>query len=269
VRRVVKARPGRYGLLSVRLALRVLNVLVALLTLGSGVAVLVSDMIIPGYREHYRDAIWFVAVYCAFQLLYLVEFARGGRFATGLALARAAAAYVFLAFFLVLWPRWRWWTPGRYVYQFFEWGHASRVGLFALVFLGRGAGNTLNAFFLTERWWRPLRLRRPLLGRVVTAVPIAATAFCVFAFAQLVREEGETFSPEAQAIADYVYQGLDCAAVRAHAGETTTDLRQRGDRRYQVQIAYGCDETRVLVRDQDGRVGNAAGPQLACCRDGT
>ena len=63
-------------------------------------------------------------------------------------------------------------------------------------------------------------------------------------------------------------RGLDCAAVRAHAGETTTDLRQRGDRRYQVEIAYGCDVTRVLVRDQDGRVGNAAGPQLDCCRDG-
>ncbi|HYV56594.1 MAG TPA: hypothetical protein VE911_03575, partial [Candidatus Nitrosopolaris sp.] len=104
-----------------RPALRVLNVLVALLTLGSGVAVLVSDLTISGYREHYRDAIWFVAAYCAFQLVYLVEFARDGRFATWLALVRTATAYAFLAFFLVLWPTWRWWTPGRYVYQLFEW----------------------------------------------------------------------------------------------------------------------------------------------------
>ena len=63
MRRVVKARLGSYGLLPVRLVVRVLNVLVVLLTLGSGVAVLVSDLTIPGYREHYRDAIWFVMAY--------------------------------------------------------------------------------------------------------------------------------------------------------------------------------------------------------------
>ena len=252
-----------------RRALRIVNVLVAVVTLASALAVLGSDLAIAGYRAHYRDAVWFVAVYAVIQVVMLVEFARDGPLVPWLALAKAAAAWLFLLDFVALWPYWRTWTPARYVYQLVDWPEARNVGLFALVFLGRGAGNTLNAFFLTERWWRPLRLRRPLLGRVVTAVPIAATAFCVFAFAQLVREEGETFSPEAQAIADYVYQGLDCAAVRAHAGETTTDLRQRGDRRYQVQIAYGCDETRVLVRDQDGRVGNAAGPQLDCCRDGT
>ena len=252
-----------------RLVVRVLNVLVVLLTLGSGVVVLVSDLTIPGYREHYRDAIWFVTAYCAVQLVYLVEFARDGRLVPWLALARCGAAYSFLAFFLELWPTWRSWTPGRYVYQLFEWREASKLGLFALVFLGRGAGNTLNAFYLTEKWWRPLRIRRPVVGRVVTALPVAATVLCVGAFLQLVHEEGQMFSAEAQEVAEFVYGGLDCAAVRANAGKTTTDLRQRGDRHYQVAITYGCAETRVLVRDEDGRVGSTAGPELDCCQDGS
>ena len=250
-----------------RLVVRVLNVLVVLLTLGSGVAVLVSDLTIPGYREHYRDAIWFVTAYCAVQLVYLVEFARDGRLVPWLALARCGAAYAFLAFFLELWPTWRSWTPGRYVYQLFEWREASKLGLFALVFLGRGAGNTLNAFYLTEKWWRPLRIRRPVVGRVVTALPVAATVLCVGAFLQLVHEEGQMFSAEAEEVAEFVYGGLDCAAVRANVGKTTTDLRQRGDRHYQVAITYGCAETRVLVRDEDGRVGSAAGPEHDCCPD--
>jgi hypothetical protein len=253
----------------VRVVVRVLNILVALATLGSAIAVLVSDLTIPDYRAHYRDAVWFVTAYAAVQLVYLIEFARDGRLVPWLALTRTAAAYGFLAFFLELWPTWRWWTPGRYVYQLFEWGEPSKLGLFALVFLGRGAGNTLNAFYLTERWWRPLRMRRPLLGRAVTAVPVAATVLSVAAFLQLVHEEGRNFSAEAQDVASFVYHGLDCTAVRAHAGTTTTDLRQRGDRHYRVEIAYGCTETRVIVRDEDGRIGTAGGPQLDCCRDGT
>jgi hypothetical protein len=249
----------------VRLTLRLLGALAALVTFASALAVLVSDLTVPGYRAHYGDAVWFVALYAAVQLFIVIELARDGPLVAWVAVARAAAAWVFLALFVELWPAWRWWTPARYVYQLFEWGQGAKIGLFALVFLGRGAFNTFCAFYFTEPWWRPLRQRRPLLGRLVTAVPIFAVVFCVWAFLQLVREEARTFSREAQEVADLVFQGLDCAAVRAHAGQTTTDLRQRGDRHYHVRIAYGCALTRVVVRAEDGRLGTAAGPRLGCC----
>jgi len=48
-----------------------------------------------------------------------------------------------------------------------------------------------------------------------------------------------------------------------------TDLRQRGERRYRVEITYGCDLTRVLVQAEDGRIGTAAEPQPACCHTGS
>ena len=53
---------------------------------------LASDLLDPGYRAHYRDAIWFVTLYAAIQVVMLVEFARGGRLIPWLALAKAAAA---------------------------------------------------------------------------------------------------------------------------------------------------------------------------------
>src|SRR5213083_475827 len=130
--------------------------------------------------------------------------------------------------------------------------------------VGRGAFNTLNAMYFTAPWWRALRVRRPLLGRIVTAAPMAATVFFVWTFLALQREEARTFSSEAQDVARLVYESLDCDAVRAHAGTTTTDLRQRGERRYQVQIAYGCASTRVRVQAEDGRIGTMVGPQLRC-----
>jgi hypothetical protein len=253
----------------VRLTLRWLCALAALASLASALAVLISDLFLPGYREHYRDALWVVTAYVAVQLVMVAEFVRDGRFVPWLAAVRAAAAWAFLALFVQLWPQWRWWTPGRYVYQLFDWGESSKVGLFALVFLGRGAFNTFAAFYFAEPWWRPLRQRRPLLGRLVTALALGTVVICVWAFFQLVREEKLSVSPEAQAVADVVYQGLDCAAVRANAGQTTTDLRQQGDRRYLVRITYGCALTRVTVRAEDGRMGAAAGTQLACCREGS
>jgi hypothetical protein len=253
----------------VRLTLRWVCALAALVSLASALAVLASDLAVPGYREHYRDALWFVTAYAAVQLFMAIEFARDGRFLIWLAVARAAAAWAFLAFFVQLWPAWRWWTPGRYVYQLFDWGDASKIGLFALVFLGRGAFNSFAAFYFSEPWWRPLRQRRPLLGRIVTGAAVGVVALSVWAFFQLVHEEAVSVSPEAQAVADFVYQGLDCAAVRTHDGQTTTDLRQRGERRYLVKISYGCALTRVTVRAEDGRVGAAAGSQLACCREGS
>jgi hypothetical protein len=250
----------------VRFALRLLNVAIALVTLASALAVLWSDLFVPGYRVHYRDALWFVTLYAVIQVVMLVEFARDGRWVPWLAAAKMVAAYLFLANFTVLWPYWRTWTPARYVYQLFDWGGV-KIGLFALVFLGRGAFNTVNAMYFTQGWWGPLRRSRPLLGRLVTAVFVAGTAFTVWAFLQLVREEARTFSPEAQEVAQFVLQTLDCEAIRTKGGETTTDLRQSGERRFQVQITYGCELTRVVVRAEDGRLGTAAGPREECCAE--
>src|SRR5439155_25851948 len=112
----------------VRLALRLANVAVALVTLVSALAVLASDLAVPGYREHYRDALWFVALYAVVQAVVLIAFARDGRLVPWLALLKAAAAYVFLLNFFALWPYWRTWTPARYVYQLFEWTGSRNVG---------------------------------------------------------------------------------------------------------------------------------------------
>jgi len=251
----------------VRRALRIVNVLIALATMASAIAVLASDLFDTGYRAHYRDAPWFVALYAAAQVVMLVEFARDGRLVPWLAVAKALAAYFFLLNFLALWPYWRTWSPARYVYQLFEWGEGQKVGLFAMVFLGRGAFNTVNAMYFTAPWWRPLRVRHPLLGRLVTAAPIAATTFCVWTFVQLTAQETKMFSPEAEEVARTVLESLDCEAVRANAGQTTTDLRQRGDRQYHVRITYDCRATRVLVMTEEGRVGTAASPRTECCKD--
>ena len=248
-----------------RFALRAVNVLVALATLASALAVLASDLAVPGYREAYRDAAWFVALYAGVQVVVLVEFVRDGRLVPWLAVAKALAAYVFLLNFLVLWPYWRTWTPARYVYELFEWGEGLKIGLFVMVFLGRGAFNTVNAMYFTAPWWRPLRVRQPLLGRLVTAAPIAATAFCVWTFVQLTAHETRMFSPEAAEIARTVLESLDCESVRAHAGNTTNDVRQRGDRQYHVRIAYDCRVTQVLVVAEDGRIGTATAPRTECC----
>jgi hypothetical protein len=249
----------------VRFALRVINVAIALVTLASALAVLGSDLLIPGYREHYRDALWFVVLYAVVQLVMVIEFARDGRLAPWLALAKVLAAYVFILNLASLWPYWRTWTPARYVYQLFAWDGVTNAGLFALIFLGRGAFNTISAMHYTQHWWQPLRAGYPLLGRILTAVPAAASALCVYAFFGLVRDERQNYSPEAQEVARLVYDGLDCDAVRANAGKTTTDLRRRGELHYEVKIAYDCALTKVVVRAEDGRLGTVSGPQIDCC----
>jgi hypothetical protein len=250
---------------SVRLALRLVNVAVALVTLASALAVLASDLAVPGYRAHYRDALWFVALYAAMQLVMLVEFARDGRLVPWLALAKTGAAYLFLAGFTALWPYWATWTPARYVYQLFELEAGSKVPLFAFVFLGRGAFNTVNAMVFTSPWWGGLREHRPLLGRAVTAVPFGLVATFVWIFMQLTAEEARTFSRDATDVARLVLEGIDCEAVRANTGKVHTDVRQRGARRYEVEIDYRCELTRVVVRAEDGRIGTAAEPRAECC----
>lgn len=249
-----------------RVALRTANVLVALVTLASALAVLVSDLVVPGYRAHYRDALWFVTAYAAVQGVMVVAFARDGWLVPWLALARAAAAWLFLAAFTSLWPYWATWTPARYVYQLCDWGAGvGRTGVMAFILLGRGAASTLNALYFTQPWWWPLRVRRPLLGRLITALPIGLTVLAVWAFLQLVREQARTFSAEAQEVAEMVLASLDCDSVRTKAGTTTTDLRKRGERTFEVAITWGCELTRVVVRGDDERLGVGTAARPECC----
>src|SRR5579884_2743575 len=138
-------------------------------------------------------------------------------------------------------------------------GVCAEVGLFAMVWIGRGVWNTLNALYFTAPWWGPLRRRHPLVGRLVTAVAIGLVVFCLWTFRELLRVG------HVRDVARAVFDQLDCATIRAHLGETTTDVRQGGARRYTVRIVYGCPQVRVIVADEDGRVATWAGAREECC----
>ena len=58
---------ARYSPGAVSFALRVLNIVATLFTLGSGLGVLAQDLLVDGYREYHRDWVTFVAVYCGVQ----------------------------------------------------------------------------------------------------------------------------------------------------------------------------------------------------------
>ncbi len=246
--------------------LRAVNVVAALAALASGLAVLVSVVAVPEYP--YRDPLAIVVAYCAFYAWVAHAFWRGTPAAPRLALAKALGAYAFLLLFVVapdLGLQWMSATPGRYVYQVFDWGPEAGAILFAFVFLGRGAWNTVNAFTCSRDWWFDVRARRPLLGRVLTAIPVAITVGCVWEFMALVRIAKST-SLEASEIAHVVEQSLSCDDIRAKAGTVTSDLRQRGDRQYRVLIKWnGCADTRIVVRDPDDRMGVAVSVRPDCC----
>jgi hypothetical protein len=248
--------------------LRALNVVAALVPLASALAVAGSNLLDPAYRAVHLDSWLVVVAYVAFYAFVVHAFARGNAWAPRLAIVKALGAYVFLALFPSVGQTWMAWTPGRYVYQLFDWGPDAKVGLFAFVFLGRGAWNTVNAFAATRDWWFDVRARRPLVGRLLTVVPVGVTVFCVWIFLALVRIDAATFSSEGHEVARAVFDSATCDDVRAKRGTTTSDVRQRGDRRYDVSIRWGCEDTRVLVRTPDGKLGTAGGPRPECCAAG-
>ena len=242
-----------------------LSALATAVTLLSALAVLVSWLVDPAYRLHYGDSLLFVLGYAALQVWILWSLVRDTPAVPWIAVAKALAGWVFIALFVSVGPLWMRVTPARYVYQLFDWGPEARVGLFALVFLGRGAFNTVSAIALTRHWWSPLRRRWPLLGRLASILPVAATVSFVWLFLEMVQMDAKTFSSEAYEVAGMVLDGIDCDSVRQHEGQTTTDLRQRGDRRYHVTISWHCADVLVQVRAEDGRLGVARGPRLECC----
>jgi hypothetical protein len=250
-----------------RRVLRWVNVLAAGGALASALAVLGSSLFDAGYRDHYRDSLPLVTAYLAFYAVVLVAFARDDRRVAHLAAAKALGAYLFLVTFVAVGPLWMARTPGRYVYLLFDWGRDASVVLMAYVLLGRGAWNTLNAMYFTAPWWVPLRVRRPLVGRMVTMLPIGITAALVAAFVELRHLERETYSAEADEVAQMVFAGLDCAEIRAKQGTETTDVRQRENDRFTVHVRWDCRAVRVYVQDADGRFGQFAGPRLECCSD--
>src|SRR5262249_33288361 len=139
-----------------------LNALATGVTLLSALAVLVSWLIDPAYRVYYGDAFLFVLGYTVLQAWMLWAFVRDTPNVAWFAIGKAVAGWIFILLFVSVGPRWMRVTPGRYVYQLFDWGADARIGLFALVFLGRGAFNTFSAVELTRDWWWPLRESRPL-----------------------------------------------------------------------------------------------------------
>jgi hypothetical protein len=247
--------------------LRALNVLGAVLSLASALAVLVSNLIDPSYRAHYRDALWLVVAYVAFYGVVLYAFAASNRLglAQAMGVVKALGAYLFIVAFAGFGQTWMAWTPGRYVYLLFDWGPEARIVSMAFVCLGRGAWNTVNAFLLTRDLWMPLRQRRPLLGRLVTLVPVALTVLFVWMFFSLARMNAQEFSLEAHEIARVVLAGIDCDQLRAKQGTKTSDVRQRADRRYNVSIDWDCRDVRVLVADPDGKLGTARDERMECC----
>ena len=81
----------------------------------------------------------------------------------------------------------------------------------------------------------------------------------------LIVKGGLVVTPEATAVAREVLAGIPCETVQEKAGQQTTDLRRRGETNYHVQIAYGCDVVRVVVRMEDGRVGSYDASPGDCC----
>jgi len=247
--------------------IRIRRPFAAAVCLASALAVLGSTLADSGYRAHYQDAVWLVLAYAAFYAWVLYTFAWSGRIrvAQALAVAKALGAYAFLATFHPIGPLWIARTPGRYVYQLFDWGSEASLVLIAYVYLARGAWNTVNAFVLTRDLWFPLRQSRPLFGRIVTYVPVALTVLFVWMFLRLARMTAEEFSPEAHEIANLVAGDIQCEEIRAKAGTTTTDVRQRGDRRYNVMIGWDCRDLRIVVSDPDGKAGVVRTPRPECC----
>jgi len=247
--------------------IRLTNLLAALTCLASGLAVLASTAFDPAYRTHYRDAAWFVLLYVVFYGAVVWAFASRtrDRQARVFGVVKTLGAYLFLATFPFVGQTWMVWTPGRYVYQLFDWGPEARIVTMAYVFLGRGAWNTVNAFVLMRELWMPLRVSRPFLGRLVTAVPAALLVAFVWAFLALARMNAQQFSVEAHDVAQAVLDGIGCDDLHAKAGTSTSDVRQRGERRYEVTVDWNCADVRVLVRAEDGRLGTARAARPECC----
>jgi len=248
-----------------RLLMRIVNVLCGLLALASGVTVLVSNLTDAGYRAHYGDSLPLVLAYVVFYGWVVMVYARDRGPVAWLTVAKTLGAYLFVGTFAVAGSLWMARTPGRYVYQLFDWGPGVTLVLIAFVMLGRGVWNTLNAMFFTAPWWTQLRRARPLVGRLVTSVFVALVVLFAWSFQQLTQLEADTFSVEAHEVAQFIHGTIDCDAIDEHRGSITRDVRQRKDRRYDVEIRYNCHDTQVVVRDPDGRLGQFRGPKQECC----
>lgn len=250
-----------------RRVLLYLNLGAGAVCLASGAACLGSWLTDPGYRTHYGDPLWLLLAYVGFYAWVLRSMWRDDAWTTRLALVKTVGAYVFLAAFPAVGPAWMARTPGRYVYELFRWGPGLEWILMGYVLLGRGLWNTANAMAFTLPWWSRLRTARPIVGRVLTMIPIALMVSFVWLYRELVRLERTTFSAEAIAVAHEILDGIDCEEIRAADTPVTRDRRRRGDRIYDVEIRWECRDLQVLVRDPEDRIGAARAPRPECCPD--
>lgn len=245
-----------------RTALRYWNALIAAACLVSALLVLGTNVFDPVYRSHSQDALWFVFLYVLLHARMLQAFLWDTWEVPWFAIGKAVVALLFLVTFVPVGPWWMGWSPGRYIYQLVDWGPGAEFILFAFLFLGRGIGNTMNALILTEHWWRPWRIRQPLLSRLFSALPILVVVMCIWTFTEIVRTQW------LRDLAQRVVDELDCPTVMSKLGQTTTDLRQMGKHRYHVRIEYACPVTTVLISDEPGHIGMAKGASQ-CCGKGT
>jgi hypothetical protein len=245
-----------------RAAVRYWNVVVAGLCALSAGLVLGTNAFDGEYRARSQDNLPFVLAYAGLHIWMIIAFLRDTAAVPWVAVGKAVAAYLFLLTFVPAGPLWMAWSPARYVYQLFDWGPGGEFILFGFLFLGRGVGNTLNALVLTEPWWRPWRVRQPLLSRAFSALPIVIIVLCIWTFAEIIRTQW------ARDIAQRVVDDLDCPTVQTKMGQTITDLRQMGRQRFHVRIVYGCPVTQVFVADQSSHVGMAEGA-ASCCKPGS
>ena len=245
-----------------RAGLRYWNVFVSGVCLVSAGLVLGSNAFDAEYRARSLDNVPFVVGYAGLQVWMMGGFARNTWAVPWLGVGKAVAAYLFLLTFVPAGPLWMAWSPGRYVYQLFDWGPGAEFILFGFLFLGRGVGHTINALVLTQQWWRPWRMRQPLLSRVFSALPIVIVVLCLWTYSEIIRTQWT------RDLAQRVVDELDCPTVQTQMGRTITDVRQMGRQRFHVRIVYGCPTTRVFVADQSSHVGMAEGASR-CCAAGT
>jgi hypothetical protein len=117
----------------------------------------------------------------------------------------------------------------------------------------------------TMPWWTHMRARRPIVGRLLTAIPLLFIVTFVWTYRELVRVDRTTFSAEATRVAEEILAGIDCDAIRNAPEPATRDRRRRGEREYEVHIQWTCRDVIVLVEDPDGRIGTARASRPDCC----
>src|SRR5262249_37627060 len=115
-----------------RRAILWLNALGTAVTLPSELAGPGPWLLDPTCRLYFAHSPPFVAGYAVLQAWFLWSYVRDTPSVGLVAVLRAVAGWILIALFVSVGPLWMRITPGRYVYQLFDWGPEARIGLFVL-----------------------------------------------------------------------------------------------------------------------------------------